>query len=351
MPQTHLKAMRNQTIECAKLMASFFVVFIHCSFPGDFGSAINGLARFAVPMFFAVSGYFSFQAGSRKIRGRVRKTFNLNLICTVLYMVWGYFLAVYSHSSAVDYLKQTIGTVRSLAKWLLYNQNPFGSHLWYLGALLVCYLLFYIFEKCNEEFRIGYCPLYITASVLLAIHFAIEDFSLAVNIELPEYISRNALFLGVPSFCIGVFIREHGERIASIFRLTTVKLLLALCVGAGFSMVQWFGYGHPELPYGAVISVFCLMLLFQKNPELSIRSQAWEYCISKFGALSKSIYILHLLVIDVYNTFLCNKSAALFGNREALFQPILVAILSLAVAILLEFANGFVKYIRKRNRI
>ena len=54
--------MRNRNLDVLKFVASIFVIFIHISFPGNFGVFVGALARFAVPAFFMVSGYFSYKA-------------------------------------------------------------------------------------------------------------------------------------------------------------------------------------------------------------------------------------------------------------------------------------------------
>ena len=52
---TTLKNTRNLSLECFKLLAACFVVFLHIPFPGTFGQLTVCLSRFAVPLFFAVS--------------------------------------------------------------------------------------------------------------------------------------------------------------------------------------------------------------------------------------------------------------------------------------------------------
>ena len=49
------------------------VVFIHVLFYGKLGVVIDALARFAVPFFFLVSGYYSYQIPCEKIKKRIRK--------------------------------------------------------------------------------------------------------------------------------------------------------------------------------------------------------------------------------------------------------------------------------------
>ena len=44
------RGFRNYSLDALKLVASFFVVFIHVSFGGAFGEVIKVLAGFAVPI-------------------------------------------------------------------------------------------------------------------------------------------------------------------------------------------------------------------------------------------------------------------------------------------------------------
>ena len=57
---------KNNTLELLKLFASYMVVFIHVLFYGNLGDAVDALARFAVPFFFLVSGYYSYQITCKK---------------------------------------------------------------------------------------------------------------------------------------------------------------------------------------------------------------------------------------------------------------------------------------------
>ena len=48
------------------------IVFIHAVFPGVFGQAVQAAARAAVPLFFAMSGYF-FTDGAEPGREKIRE--------------------------------------------------------------------------------------------------------------------------------------------------------------------------------------------------------------------------------------------------------------------------------------
>jgi surface polysaccharide O-acyltransferase-like enzyme len=53
--------MKNNTLNFIKTIACAMVVFIHIKFPYEYGYYVNTLARFGVPFFFMISGYFSFK--------------------------------------------------------------------------------------------------------------------------------------------------------------------------------------------------------------------------------------------------------------------------------------------------
>ena len=72
-------ARRNLTLELCKLIAACFVVFIHVPFPAPAGEWVLCLARFAVPMFFAISGWYSYGAAPNKLLHRMVRVLALEL--------------------------------------------------------------------------------------------------------------------------------------------------------------------------------------------------------------------------------------------------------------------------------
>ena len=67
------KREKNAYVAELKLLCASFVVFIHVDFPGDLGLVMNYVSRFAVPLFFIISGYYSYHAGVKTITKRLRK--------------------------------------------------------------------------------------------------------------------------------------------------------------------------------------------------------------------------------------------------------------------------------------
>ena len=140
---------KNLILNVEKLIAAYMVVFIHVSFPGRFGTAIVCLARFAVPFFFIVSGYFSHekfnQDNIEKIDKKIRTTGLLYLESIGFYLL--IVLGMLRNSEQfITWLSAELN-YKAIIKWLFFNKfnNIELEHLWFIGALLYCYIFFALF--------------------------------------------------------------------------------------------------------------------------------------------------------------------------------------------------------------
>ena len=66
---------RNTTIEFVRIIASFFVLICHVHFPAPYKVSSMAVARFAVPFFYMVSGWFLFSPEDSRevIQKRIKK--------------------------------------------------------------------------------------------------------------------------------------------------------------------------------------------------------------------------------------------------------------------------------------
>ncbi len=53
---------RNKAVNFIKAVSVIAIFLIHCRFSGTAGDVIRGLASFGVPVFFMISGWFSYDA-------------------------------------------------------------------------------------------------------------------------------------------------------------------------------------------------------------------------------------------------------------------------------------------------
>ncbi len=282
----------NQSIQICRLIAAIFVVFIHVGFPGRLGTVIDCVARFAVPTFFAISGYFSYLADSSKIKKRIVYMIKLNLVAVAFYAFLNMCETKYIFGgSLMQYLNNTLN-MNSIAKWIFINIEPIAGHLWYLAAILICYIFLWVYVKFFEKEKINYTPLYITSACALLIHVVLGANATAAGMDVPYHIYRNALFYALPMFSIGMFIHQYHERIIEKYNLNIWKEIIVIVLGLFFSLVQYVGIGKAEMPIGIIFVTVALMLLVVSHPIIPFLSKRKKF-IASLSNISLIIYIIH----------------------------------------------------------
>lgn len=322
---------RNQSMECAKLIASFFVVFIHAQFPGDAGGFVACLARCAVPLFFAISGYFSFQTRADRLVRRMKHILLLTLMGIGAELLWGCISMELGGGSTIAYLRMMIPSVEAIAKWIVLCTNPFGGALWYLTAAFYCYCVLWAYVRFFGEEPMDYRPLYGGGMFLFAMNLAMGVFATAAGHPLTHTLYRNGLFFGIPMFAMGIFLRQYGQMIWERYSLSDKKLILMIFGGLLLGVIEWRGIGASDAHIGTVIAVAALMLLMARNPQVTSRKPL-EKLIFSFGSVSTYIYILHPVVIQIYQSLLKTAFSNWLGIAELWLNPVVILILSVMAA-------------------
>lgn len=344
------KKVRNQSIEWTRLLAAIVVIFGHCGFSGILGDLATCLAGFAVAFFFVVSGYFSYQAKVDTIKKRTLGALKLNIMATMLYVIWGSFQVKYIDGlGRMSWLMDKIA-LRRLIRWVVISKNPFSIHLWYLAAILVCYFIMYIYVRWQKGEKQNYFALYIIGVCLYANHIALGSMATAASIDITTDLYRNALFYGLPMFALGIFIREYQERIIETYRLSKEKLVAIIFAGVALGVLQLRGTGMVEMTLGVLFGVIALMLLLTSAPQIFPSNSLLSRVTSKLGELSLIMYIVHPVWKDI--CYLCNeKYASVLGNvRTEYLTPIWIILLSVFTGIVWIFLKTTVnKMLFKRK--
>lgn len=322
MTSTLTTTKRNQSLEVCKLVAAVFVVFLHVPFPEVFGSVIRCLSRMAVPLFFAISGWFSFRVEGARLRKRVVHLWKLEGLGILIYGGYRCFIALYLGGSWQDCWQAVTFPGEKILRWLVLNVDPYSGHLWYLSAAAMCYLVLWAYTKLRRKRPVSYRPLYLLGAVLLCAHFAMGEFARFTGIWVDYRVYRSGAFLGLPMFLMGLFLREHREKLQQKLRFREAWLILG---GVALSILEWLSLGGAELYLGTVLAVAAMLLYFDRHP-MSHRDMA------PLGRMSTTIYLLHLMVLQIYQGFLQSSAQAVLGNAEPWLAPVLVATVSLLIA-------------------
>lgn len=301
---------RNLTLEYCKLTAACFVVFLHIPFPGSFGALVKCLSRFAVPLFFAVSGWFSHGAAPKKLLRRLKHILLLELTGDGLYIAWRCIREILSGEVLLWSLLNQIPDLQDLKLWLLFNVDPFGGHLWYLSATALCYILLWLYLSLGNEKKTC-LPLYVLGGVLLGVCLAMGEFSPVTGLHVDYRVYRSGIFLGVPMFLMGMFLREHR---LSLRGWPMVAAGIPLCI------LEWQCFGGSDLYIGSVLTAAGILLLADRYPALP----CCRYSLSaSFGPVSTTVYLIHLLLQELYDFFLLENMTSL-GAAEPWLRPLLI---------------------------
>ena len=350
MPRAAIKMEENQAIECGRLTASLFVIFIHILFPGDLGQIMDCLSRFAVPFFFVVSGFFACWVGEETLLKRGLRIFRLEMTASLIYFLWGcYRERFFYRNSLWLFLKGTFSE-RKIAQWIFLNENPIAGHLWYLSAAAVCFGILWLYVRMSGEKTVSYTPLYIVGVCLYGFQIAFGTYAAAIGQEVWNTFYRNGLFFGLPMFLLGIFLREYQQRIKAAFRLTNGKLIVIILVCALLNILQWRGFGRTEMPLATLPETIALMLLLWWNPRVS-GNQTLKKIISKFGRLSLCVYILHPLLYQLYLCYGQRHILAYFPQAEGYMQPLMIGAVSLGMGVLYELFLYFVGWMKAKTAV
>lgn len=284
--------MRNKSLDAGKAMAAFGVVFIHVSFPGQTGQIIKALARSAVPFFFMVSGYFCYynrrntDRGKRitdKIPAKVQHILTLLAFAVLFYFLWESAMHLVEKEAIGPWLQEMVKK-EHLKELFRYNStSQLKPHLWFLPALIYCYILDYFIEKLH----LGKLA-YLSVPVLLGCFLWRAYFGRFQGVFYHTMEYRNYFFMGMPFFLTGQMIHEYEKLLDR--KLSWQVLAVGGLLGSGGTIWEYFQAGAREVYPGNVLLAVCLFLLCILYDT---KSRRLEY-LAVFGReFAFPIYLLH----------------------------------------------------------
>ncbi len=338
------KLMRNPAVECGRLAAAVAVVVLHVGFPGTLGRITNCLTRFAVPFFLGISGYYHYGADTEKIRSRLKGIWKLNLWSLLIYVLWSGLLCL--SDGGLRQLRGILPTGKEILQWLCFHEVPYGEHLWYLTAMVTCYLVFWGYTRLFRGRRVNYLPLYAASGLLFGVYCILGIVLDLIGQDLPAPCYRNGWLLGLPMFIMGIFLREHQQKLKETLHLTIPVQLALISAGIAVSMVQNWKIGTTEIPAGMFLTVPVLILLLAGHPDW-IPADGWfaRKLVPHFGSWSTAIYVNHVLFYQMYCRFLMIPLAEVFGIGEEWLRPLIILAVSVLAAMIWDGLR--IKWARK----
>jgi len=287
----------NITLDCVKGLACFFIVWMHTNSGGIVNSVIACIARFGIPIFFMVSGYYTYKENksdyTKVLIKKIIHILKLILIATVVYILWQWIAEPLIKNGHIPNILNNIErSVHSLNIFniLVLNINPFCGILWFLNALLYCYLIWFIIAKIEDK-RV----VYILATIILFVGIFTRAL-IQYNHTIPEEVNinyfRNWLFMGLPFFTIGYCIHYYQDIIIKVFK--PKHLIVAAIVGMVMSFAERLAVPLEVFVGTVIVSVALFIFAIEKPDLLKIP------VINKVGeSFCFFIYIVHIIVRDI----------------------------------------------------
>lgn len=317
--------MKNLTLNVIKAIASFLVVFIHCRFPGELGETVVDIARIAVPIFLLISGFFSYNNDEKKLKRKIKHIFLLMLIANIVYCVWKMVFELGDFNSIKSFVKTLIAPA-TIVKFVIFNDNPFRTHLWYFNAVLYCYIIMYLYIKfIKPRLKKDISkPILVGSLVLLLMYLVIYIAHLQYNIE-KLFLLRNFIFVGIPFFYIGNFINKYNLK-----DKITNKILYLIMISSFILLIIESRFYTSEIYIFTIDFALSVFLFGIKNPN-KITNKSLEKIGDKY---SSYIYMYHPLIKDVIIKVYAVMSIS--SKILTFIQPVIILINSLMVSILIS---------------
>lgn len=316
--------MRNECLNVWKALAAFSVLLIHCQFPGVAGEVLKSAARFAVPLFFLISGYYSYGKGTDTVRRRAVRILKLYVLAGAIYYGWAALRFFLSQGTLTGAGAELFPGKHPISDILIWSWCQMAPHLWFLGALLYCYVFYGLLVHLRLEEK-----LYVLIPLLLAANLALGEGRVFLGVEVPVHCIRSFFLTGLPLFLLGHW---FGKRKGQGGLAVSVKGCMLLTVlGLALELLEWRVTGYEEFYFGSILMSAGLFLWALERPELGAGG-----LLSGIGERdSDQIYLWHMLIKNV--TMIVVLRTGIYESAPICgwLMPVWTAVLSLGLAELL----------------
>ena len=323
--------LRNQNIDAVRGIACIFVVLVHCVLPGEFGQYVISYARFAVPFFLLVSGWFAYSPDQTialaKAKRKLKDTVLLTVSATLLYIAWNSYNQYHPRRPILHWLTSYFSQQDAWYNFFVYNRAVFlCSVMYYLFMMIYVYILVIGVGKLGLSRKIRW---FIPIGL-------VWNYVLGAVVRAPWFHSGNFLLTALPFFLLGGLLRERFEEKP----LPRKALWIALAVGMVLTFVESKRLGDVYCYLGSMVTAVSVLLLCVGG------TGAMPGWLAAFGRkYSTYVFILHCGVRDTLNAMTKNT----FGSRHPWLMPFVAIAISVAMGFVCELAKAGIGRLRKEK--
>lgn len=332
---------QNDMLDLLKCISIYSVVLAHVPLPGQFGRAICALAKFSVPVFFLISGYFSWGKDSRTLGRRAVHAWKLLIGVSLLLLAFGCVLARRQGQAISAYLLSRM-TPFFFKEAVLFQvlPLPYSWPMWYMASLAIVYVLWWGMTRLSERRgkQLPYDVLGVVSLGLLVLHISLAEGRAMLGLEpvANQYV-RNAWLDAFPFFAIGAWFGQHRERFAQAGRGTG---LLWAGVGAGALLTVWefSRVDVVDVFVGTTLMAFCMVAAALRRPQVSSPLLKKTACFCG-RSLTFSIYAIHVPLYGVMTEWRSTVPVFDWMLSQGWLRPVWIGVLSTAAALVLYYLN------------
>lgn len=301
------------------MFACIGVILIHCRFPGPIGGIVKTLAKFGVPYFFMISGYFAvctkdndWKFERSTIKYKIKHILLLLLGVGIFYACFQLFLDDNSLSE--------IFTTPNMLKFIFANSPFLYSHLWFILALLYCYIFVWLVaDVLTPKFAQVYIPTF--AMFFLIMSILIPKFGIKIILFSSFKLYNVFFFRALPFFLFGALLKKDENHIQN-WNIKKINCIAAITIGSFISLVEKVILIESQFYFGSYIVCIFLFIYCMKYQE-SICSRM-EFMGRE---LTMYIYIIHIAVMKSLDRLV--EFDGFYGTIYLWIRPITVILISI----------------------
>ena len=308
---------RKWQFDFLKGISCICVVFLHCRFPGIVGDLIIYAFRFPVPVFFMITGYYSYGKESAWIRKKALGILKMLLLTELFYGGWSVCTVLLDNGSLSYYLSTLEGLqhpFRTIMCGTLFNAT-----LWYLYAAFWTYVIFCLIGKRRRtSWRYVLIPVLLCGQISGRFYWQNH-----YDINQAIYWFRSTFLFGLPMTLLGSLLAEKAQWIKEKCSLPQAFLIVVL--GGVIMVVEYVVSGqYMDFHLSTVFISVGLFVMAMTFPAAK-PGRAFSVVTYIGRRLSMWIYLLHMWCSSV----LARLVEKIAGEYEGLFRwlkPILVCL-------------------------
>ena len=319
-----------------EMIACIFVIFLHINFPGILGDITEMIARFAVPFFFMISGYFLISDDKKftylDIRRKVKRRIIRLCVLLALSVILFFTFEIYINRNCLStFLSNTFNLKRIIA-FFFFNEPFFGGHLWFILALIYCYVFIYLFPRLFIGKNAWLCLLSAVLVINIFINIIFYQYDWKVfDIPLSHYwFYRNWLLEALPFVSLGMLLRRNTKSMMNLKNWLIITLLIASFVVMVLEGLFYRKVLHAYPIFCLFNIVFCLSIfaLAIKKPLILCNCSLLRIK----GKWTTVVYIIHPILITIVTSLFTVLHFE--GLAAEYLKPIFVVIFSVSLSIL-----------------